>query len=180
MKINNKNWTIKILIILCLFLSSQLNGKNIIIGDSQTPYVDMNTSKAERISKSPGKSSLWEGGKTVSWLISSLSEYPVSPEVSNVVIVIGTNGGFGKFSQDNIPKLFEYLRKVFPNARYIAVQGSWGWGGLKNITEKDVSNYYNRFRNEGAIVINTPIGKIEPHGNHPIYSKIGSEIDSIL
>lgn len=154
--------------------------ENIIIGDSQAPYVDMNTSKASRISKSPGMKSLWEGGKTVSWLINALTQFPKSPNVSNVIIVIGTNGGFGKFLNDDIPGLFTLLKSRFPNAKFFVVQGSWGWGGLKNISEKDVKNYYKRFKDEGAVIIEPPIGKIEPHGNHPVYKTIGSAIDSKL
>lgn len=34
----------------------KMGGKNIIIGDSQTPFVDMNTTKASRISTEPGMS----------------------------------------------------------------------------------------------------------------------------
>lgn len=157
----------------------KLSGSNIIIGDSQTPYVDMNTTKASRISTEPGMSSLWQGGKTVSWLIEALSQFQESPQVSNVIIVIGTNGNFGKYN-DNIPLLFELLRKKFPNANFYAVQGSWGWGGLKNTQEKDVREYYKKFANEGATIIEPPIGKIEPHGNKPVYAKIGAAIDSLL
>jgi hypothetical protein len=157
----------------------KMGGKNIIIGDSQTPFVDMNTTKASRISTEPGMSSLWQGGKTVSWLIEALSQFKESPEILNVVIVIGTNGAFGKYN-DNIPLLFRLLRKKFPNANFYAVQGSWGWGGLKNTQEKDVREYYKKFASEGAMVIEPPIGKIEPHGNKPVYAKIGAAIDSLL
>lgn len=157
----------------------KIDGKNIIIGDSQTPFVDMNTTKASRISTESGMSSLWQGGKTVSWLIEALSQFEESPEISNVVIVIGTNGNFGKYN-DNIPLLFRLLRKKFPNANFYAVQGSWGWGGLKNTQEKDVREYYKKFASEGATIIEPPIGKIEPHGNKPVYAKIGLAIDSLL
>jgi len=157
-----------------------ISGTNIIIGDSQTPYVAMNSSKAKLISKKPGPSSLWEGGKTVSWLIDAVSNYPKTPNISNVVIVIGTNGGFGKFTNDNIPKLFSVLREKFPNAKFHVVQGSWGWGGLKKISRNHVDRYYNKFRKEGANVIEPPIGEIEPHGNRPVYKTIGAALDSML
>jgi hypothetical protein len=157
----------------------KMGGENIIIGDSQTPFVDMNTTKASRISTEPGMSSLWQGGKGVSWLIEALSQFQESPEISNVVIVIGTNGNFGKYN-DNIPLLFELLRTTFPNANFYAVQGSWGWGGLKNTQEKDVREYYKKFAREGATIIEPPIGKIEPHGNKPVYAEIGAAIDSLL
>ncbi len=154
--------------------------KNIIIGDSQTPYVDMNTTKASRISSQPGKSSLWEGGKSVSWLISALEDFPITPDVNNVIIVIGTNGGFGKYMRDNIPKLFNLLRNKFPSSKFYVVQGSWGWGALKNININDVRSYYQKFEIEGAKIIEPPIGPIEPHGNKPIYKIIGKNIDSYL
>lgn len=157
----------------------QKGGKNIIIGDSQTPFVDMNTTKASRISSEPGMSSLWQGGKTVSWLIEALSQFQERPDISNVVIVIGTNGNFGKYN-DNISLLFKLLREKFPNANFYAVQGSWGWGGLKNTQEEDVREYYKKFANQGATVIEPPIGKIEPHGNKPVYKLIGAAIDSLL
>lgn len=154
--------------------------KNIIIGDSQVPYVDMNTEKASRISQKGGESSLWEGGKSVSWLISALKKYAKSPEVENVIICIGTNGGFGKYLRDDIPELFNQLEDKFPNADFYVVQGSWGWGGLKSITEKEVREYYKKYKAQGATIIEPPIGNIEPHGNKPVYKKIGIEIDKLL
>jgi hypothetical protein len=152
-------------------------GGNIIIGDSQTPYVARNTSKAKLISSKPGKSSLWEGGQSVPWLISAVKEFPVSENIKNVVIVIGTNGAFGKVFGDDIPLLFKVLKKKFPNAKFLVVQGSWGWGGLKNVKESQVRNYYKQYEMEGATLIEPPIGDIEPHQNHPVYSIIGSQID---
>lgn len=154
--------------------------KHIIIGDSQTPFVDMNSQKAERISTNPGKSSLWEGGKTMSWLQSAVELYKVDSTVCSVVVVIGTNGGFGKFINDNPEKLFITISSKFPNSKIYAVQGSWGWGGLKNIKESDVRSYYNNWKQFDVTIIEPPIGKIEPHGNKPIYKKIGKNIDSLL
>jgi hypothetical protein len=154
--------------------------KNIIIGDSQTPYVDNATLKANRISKDGGEKSLWEGGKTVSWLIKALKKYPVDKNVENVIICIGTNGGFGKFLNDDIGGLFTQLEMKFPKAKFLVVQGSWGWGGLKNIKKSDVTNYYKKFEKYGAKIIEPPIGDIEPHGNKPIYKEIGRNIDKML
>jgi hypothetical protein len=156
------------------------SGKHIVIGDSQTPYVDNASDMVSRISSSPGQSSLWEGGKTVSWLINSLEKYPVDDSVESVVLCIGTNGGFGKFINDNIPKLISLVESTFPNANIYAVQGSWGWGGLKNITEKQVKDYYKKYKDLGVTIVEPPIGKIEPHGNKPIYKVIGKELDKLL
>ena len=161
--------------------SKSSTGGNIIIGDSQTPFVARNTSKAKLLSSTPGKSSLWLGGQAVPWLISALEEYPVSENIKNVITVIGTNGAFGKVFNDNIPLLFKLLREKFPNAKILTVQGSWGWGGLKNIKESEVRNYYNKFKMEGATLIEPPVGNVvDPHNNLPVYSIIGAEIDNHL
>lgn len=157
-----------------------LKQKNIIIGDSQTPYVDMNTTKASRISNTDGPESLWKGGVTVNWLMSSLEKFARTPNVENVVIVIGTNGMFGKLFNDDIPGLFKLLKIKFPNAKFFAVQGSWGWGGLAKVKEENVRKYYKKFQDEGATIIEPPIGNIEPHGNRPVYSLIGTEIDRLI
>lgn len=157
---------------------SSLVPEHIIIGDSQTPYVDMNTSKASRLSTTGGKSALWLGGMGVPWLINALNDYPkVEKNVKTVVTVIGTNGNFGKVFNDDIPELFSSIKEKFPNAKILVVQGSWGWGGLKNTTEEQVRNYYKKFKNEGGIIIEPPIGNVEPHSNLPIYEKIGKAID---
>ena len=149
---------------------------NILIGDSQTPYVAKNSKKFKLISSKGSESSLWKGGMGLKWLLDSVSNFEVSPDVKNVGIVIGTNGGFN--AKDNISGLFTALKKTFPNANFYAIKGSWGWGGNKNVTESKVNDYYAKFASQGAKVITTPIGAVEPHANLPVYAKIGTELDS--
>ena len=149
---------------------------NIIIGDSQTGLVSRNSSKVQLVDE------LQEGGKGVGWLRDQVAAYPVSPKVKNVVLCIGTNGGYhSKGSAE--AGLFTALRKTFPMAKIYAVQGSWGWGSyLKNpVTEKQVRAYYiNQYQSRGAILIEPPIGSGEPHVNKPIYRDIGAAIDANL
>jgi hypothetical protein len=152
--------------------------KNIIIGDSQTPFVDNASEKVSRISTTPGMSSLWQGGKTLTWLISALEKYPTDITIGDVVFCIGTNGGYS--SKDNVERLITLTKEKFPNSKLYAVQGSWGWGGIKDVTETRVRTYYKRFEELGVTIIEPPIGKIEPHGNKPIYKVIGKELDSLL
>lgn len=148
---------------------------NIVIGDSQTPYVANGSSKFSLISDKGSKRSLWLGSMGLNWLLDAVQNHQGSKKVKNIAICIGTNGAFS--SKDNIPGLVSELRNKFPRANLFAIQGSWGWGGLKNIKEEKVKKYYQRFKEEGVIVIEPPIGKIEPHGNKPIYKTIGSELD---
>jgi len=151
---------------------------NIIIGDSQSPYVDWGSNEFKLINSKPGSSSLWEGGKTLTWLLSAVKAYEVDTTVCNVAICIGTNGGFNK--KDNISGLVNELHIKFPNAKLFVVQGSWGWGGVSNKTESMVREYYLEFEKLGVTIVEPPIGKIEPHGRKPIYQVIGKNLDNLI
>lgn len=169
-------------LVIAYFLSRKNNKrkhikeKNIIIGDSQTPYISKNTDSAIILSKVGSEDALWKGGKDLNWLKNAVSKYPEDREMQSVVINIGTNGRFN-LSED-IEGLIKILRKKFPNANLYVVQGSWGWGGNEYVKESDVRNYYKKFQSFGVKIIEPPIGKVaNPHGNLPIYQKIGENID---
>ena len=157
-----------------------IDSLHLVIGDSQSPYIANASDSVELISKVGGESSLWLGGKTVSWLILALRKYQENEKVASVVLSIGTNGGFGKFIKDDISTLILLVKQKFPKAKIYAVQGSWGWGGLKNIKESEVRLYYQKYAELGVIIVEPPIGNIEPHGNKPIYKIIGNNLDSLI
>jgi len=129
----------------------------IIIGDSLSPCIESQiikkNGKARRISPNGGEASLWLGGQGVSWLIGALQKYPVTTSVKNVVISIGTNGGFNIGIKDNQAGLMAELRRVFPNAKYVFITGSYGWGGNVSITQANVDTYYNVYKNAGATIV---------------------------
>lgn len=129
----------------------------IIIGDSLSPCIESQmikkSGKARRISPNGGEASLWLGGQGVSWLIGALQKYPVTTSVKNVVISIGTNGGFNIGIKDNQAGLMAELKRVFPNAKYVFVTGSYGWGGNVSITQANVDTYYNVYKNAGATIV---------------------------
>ena len=152
--------------------------KNIIIGDSQSPFVDWGSADFNLISTVGGQSSLWLGGKTLGWLLEAVKVYPGDTTVTGVAIVVGTNGGFNK--SDKISELVTECKLKFPNSKFYVVQGSWGWGGVSNKTEKQVRDYYLKFAELGVQVVEPPIGKIEPHGRKPIYKIIGKNLDSLV
>ena len=152
--------------------------KNIIIGDSQSPYVDWGSADFNLISTVGGESSLWLGGKTLGWLLQAVKVYPLDTTVTNLAICIGTNGGFNK--NDKISELVNECKVKFPNSKLYVIQGSWGWGGVSNKTESQVKEYYKKFSELGVIVVEPPIGKIEPHGRKPIYKTIGTNLDSLV
>ena len=152
--------------------------KNIIIGDSQSPFVDWGSADFNLISTVGGQGSLWLGGKTLGWLLEAVKVYPGDTTVTGVAIVVGTNGGFNK--SDKISELVTECKLKFPNSKFYVVQGSWGWGGVSNKTEKQVRDYYLKFAELGVQVVEPPIGKIEPHGRKPIYKIIGKNLDSLV
>lgn len=154
-------------------------GRSIIIGDSQTPFIKKQSSEIQMLGSVGGENVLWKGGMGLKWLKNAVSNYPVTKDIKNVVINIGTNGGFNP--NDDIDGLVNELKRVFPNAKLFVVKGSWGWGGNKNVTESKVNAYYKKFENEGVEIINPAIGSVkDPHANLPIYKEIGKSIDNAL
>ena len=157
----------------------QQKGRSIIIGDSQTPFIKKQSNKIEMLGNVGGENVLWKGGMGLKWLKDAVSKYPITKDIKNVVINIGTNGGFN--SNEDIDGLVNELKRVFPNAKLFAVKGSWGWGGNKNVTETKVNSYYDKFENEGVKIINPAIGSVkDPHSNLPIYKEIGKNIDEAI
>jgi len=159
-----------ICLLFCLVGYSQIPN-NIIIGDSQTPYVDKNSKKVERVV------GLWKGGIDVPVLTKMVQKHKVSTNVQNVFLCIGTND---LYVDKGIEKLFKSLWVTFPNAKIYVIQGSWGWGGLKRTKYEKVKKYYKRYEELGGIIIGPPIGKGDPHCNCPVYKEIGKVIDNIL
>lgn len=151
---------------------------NIIIGDSQAPFVDWGSQDFHLISTVAGQSSLWLGGQSLSWLLQAVKVYPRDTTVTGVAIVVGTNGGFNK--NDKISELITECKLKFPNSKFYVVQGSWGWGGVLNKTESGVREYYKKFSELGVIVVEPPIGRGDPHGRKPIYKRIGANLDSLV
>lgn len=149
---------------------------NIVIGDSQSPRIAKKSTKFNLISNEGGVGSLWMAGKGLAWLKNAVERHRGSAEVKNIAISIGTNGGFN--TNDDVKGLVSLLREKFPNAKLFAVKGSWGWGSNKNITEKEVNNYYSKFTDYRVRVIEPAIGKNEPHQDLPVYAVIGRKLDS--
>ena len=145
---------------------------NIIIGDSQVPYIQIN-SKKYIASFNP---KLWKSGVNIYWLIEELKKINPNNSIKNVAISIGTNGSFN--TNDPIDTLFKLLRQKFPNANFYTIKGSWGWGGNKDKYAWDVDNYYALFEKYSTI-INTAIGYGDPHQNKNSYYLIGQELDKL-
>ena len=152
---------------------------NILIGDSQTPFIAKWSTNATLINKVGSESSLWKGGMGLNWLKLAVTNYKLDTLIQSVTFCIGTNGRFS--SKDDIIGLVNITKERFPNAYLYVVQGSWGWGGNVNVTKEVVDAYYKRFNGLGVEVINPPIGKCEPHNiNLPQYKEIAKNLDSLI
>jgi len=172
-------------------------GPAIIIGDSQTPAISQYATKAKLLGdgQTQGPSTLWKIGcflvnparKDLS-LLDFLKSYGTDPSVKYVVINIGTNGGFNN-TDAQVKELVSEVKKHFPSAALLAVQGSWGWGGNVNVTETQVKAYYDKFRKEGVTILEPPIGNHTT--DHPnaltkrkdgqlIFKLIGEAIDAAI
>ena len=118
----------------------------------------------------------------VKWLRNAVNDYKYSPEIRNVVVAIGTNGGFNL--RDDINGLFDALRSKFPNAKLIFIQGSWGYSNNKGVDEKDARTYYKRFADLGGILVEPPAGYAandrEAHSDRPVIGRIGKAVDDII
>jgi len=158
---------------------SKSDGTSIIIGDSCTPNIFKRSKTLTMLGTNGSEESLWKSGMGVKWLKSAVSKHPVETKVKDVVINIGTNGAFGP--NDDIKGLMAELKRVFPQAKFSIVQGSWGWGNNVSVTADKVKTYYGRFKAEGVTVIEPPIGKVaDPHTNLPVYDTIAKEIDGLV
>jgi len=152
------------------------DGTSIVIGDSCTPNIFKRSKTLTMLGNTGSEENLWKSGMGVKWIKTAVSKYPVSTNVKDVVINIGTNGAFSP--NDDIKGLMTELRRVFPQAKFCVVQGSWGWGYNVSVTPDKVKKYYDRFKAEGVTVIEPPIGKVtDPHTNLPVYDTIAKEID---
>ena len=172
-------------------------GPAIIIGDSQSPAIAQYTTKAKLLGdgKTQGPSTLWKVGgflvnsanKDLS-ILDFLKAYGTDTSVKYVVINIGTNGGFSN-TDAQVKEFVSEVKKHFPSATLLGVQGSWAWGGNKSITDAQVKAYYDKFRNEGVTVLEPPIGNHTT--DHPnaltkrkdgqlIFKLIGEAIDAAI
>ena len=159
---------------------SKGDGTSIIIGDSGTPIIAGKSKFVAMLGNEGSEKTLWKGGMGVKWLKDAVSKQPVNNAVKNVAIKIGTNGGFNK--NDDIKGLVKELRRVFPSARLFALQGSWGWGYNVGISPAKVKDYYDKFKEEGVVVIDPPVGEVkDPHvPSLPVYTQIVTNLDNAI
>jgi hypothetical protein len=153
---------------ICLTLSIITNKQNVLIGDSQTFLLKKHSTIVTHETK------LSKVGIGVPQLITKIKNYSIQPNVLSVTICIGVNDGY---IDKGISQLMIVVKRTFPNARIYIIKGSWGWGQVKTITKDKFNNYYKKFEDLGAHIIQTPIGYGDPHKNKKVYKTIMSELE---
>ena len=137
--------------------------KSIIIGDSQSNYIALNSKEATLYLP------LYKVGIGLSGLNKLVTKNTVKAETKFVFISIGVNDNY-KYLNIGFEK---NLKRVFPNAKFYLVQGSYGWGNAKHFN-------YNYYKNFNFSIISPGIGYGDPHKNKESYRLIGKKIDYII
>lgn len=154
--------------ILLLFSVFTFSQEHILIGDSQTYFLAKHSTKIKRVSK------LSQPGIGVLQLTQKIRLYPVSPYVKSVSLCIGVNDGY---KDKGIQQLVVRLKNTFPNAHFYIIQGSWGWGKVRRISQNKVYTYYKQFP---GTIIYPAIGKGDPHRDKKVYKIIMKNIENCL
>lgn len=158
--------------ILCyIYLMISLTTKNpqhILIGDSQTYLLKKHSSFVIQ------KSKLCQAGIGIQQLISKVKRFSIQSNIKSVTICIGVNDGY---IDKGINQLMFRINKTFPNAKVYVIKGSWGWGKVRRLNMDKFNNYYKKFEDLGACIIQTPIGHGDPHKNKKVYKTIMSELE---
>ena len=152
-----------ILIFLMVLSINLIAQKSIIIGDSQSYYIALNSKKASLYKP------LYKIGVGLKYLDNKVKVNSYDYCVDNVFISIGVNDLY-KYQTNNLVK---NLKIKFPNAKLYMIKGSYGWGNVKTFNP----NYYPKF---GLPVLKNGIGYGEPHRNKKSYKDIGKEIDNLI
>lgn len=141
-----------VLIVNKILATKNTSGRNIVVGDSHGVMI------GAKIKNGKAEPLLSKSGWFLKDLMKALNNYPVSSDVSNVFISIGTNGGFTKY--DKIEELVTLLKEKFPNSNLYAFKGSYGWSGKWENTKaaQDQIPYYKRFENMGVTILNNGLG----------------------
>jgi hypothetical protein len=157
--------------ILIFFTLTIYSQQHVLIGDSQTYYLARHSTKIKRLSQ------LSQPGIGVLQLTAKIRLYPVSPQVKSVSLCIGVNDGY---EDRGIKQLLFRTKSTFPNARIYIIQGSWGWGGVKEANQSTLDRYYRQYTELGCILISPAIGKGDPHIEKNVYKIIMKNLETCI
>jgi hypothetical protein len=148
----------------------------LVFGDSQAPRV-------QAAGKSFLGSARYLGGSGIDWLLGEVASYTFTTDgVQHVVVVTGVNDLYpaGAAARAKVAKLVTELRRIFRGCQVYYVIGSWGWGGASSKTEEDAYAYAMLFAEQGAVVVEPPIGPGDPHADKASYREIAGALEKAM
>jgi len=157
-----------LLILLFVFITPIYAQEHILVGDSQTYYLQKYTSKIKQVKK------LCKPGIGVVELNNKIKSYSIKNDVKTISVCIGVNDYYKDKGVDN---LMSTIKRTFPKAKIFVIKGSWNWGKVRIKDTTIITKYYKIYQNLGAEIIKTPIGKGDPHRYKEVYQKIINEIE---
>lgn len=158
-----------VIYIYLMFVFVAYGQEHILIGDSQTYFLKKHSNIVKQSSK------LSKSGIGVQDLIQKVKRYPIKTNVKTVTICIGVNDNY---VDKGIELLIIRVSKTFPNAKLLVIKGSWGWGKVRNLNVNKFNDYYKIFEKLNCVLINTPIGKGDPHRDKKVYGTIMKELET--
>jgi len=154
---------------LFFLVSLSYSQEHILIGDSQTFLLKKHSKIITQNSK------LSQAGIGVLELTQKVRHYPINTNVKTVTICVGVNDNY---VDKGITQLIDRIKNTFPKAKLYVIKGSWGWGKIKKLNTDKFNNYYKKFAELGAQVIQTPIGEGDPHRDKKNYKTIMQELEN--
>ncbi len=158
-------------LILLFFVFLSYSQEHVLIGDSQTFYLNKHSKQIKQIKK------LSKSGIGVYGLTKKISPYPISRNVKTVSLCIGVNDNY---KDVGIKDLMNTIKRTFPNSKIYIIQGSWGWGHVRKYNSSSVLKYYQKFKEFDCKIIEPPIGLGDPHRDKKIYKTIITKIEYLI
>ena len=166
---------IKFFLFFLLFFFPFLKAQYLIVGDSQSFYLEKSTKKAKIYAP---YTKVGIGIKELNNIIESrpTNEY-LRQNTKIIFLSIGTNDNYYDYG---ISKLLFNLRENFPYAYFFVVMGSYGWGNI-TASPDTYNNYYKKFFKQGCFVFNQIIGFGDPHNmTKKQYQILGNAIEKAI
>ena len=167
-----------------------------LMGDSLTGCLAPNTTKTQPIGVD-GATGVTNANWGIGWscisLLRAINEQTIDTTITNIFISLGTNDTFIELGGASISKVVSALKSKYPIAKLYIMQGSYGWGPVKNgakdfygniITniEDRIKKYYAIWQTNGVTVLDNPpiYATVHPAVSTPGIKSAAIAIDNIL
>ena len=167
-----------------------------LMGDSLTGCLAPNTTKTQPIGVDGATgvtNANWGTGWSCISLLKAINEQTIDTTITNIFISMGTNDTFIELGSASVSKVVSALKLKYPIAKLYIMQGSYGWGNVKNgakdyygntITniEDRIKKYYAIWQSNGVTILDNPpiYSTAHPAVSTPGIKSAAIAIDKIL